>query len=197
MNRLIYRLMYRFTKPGWDTGITPPEVVEAFQNGSLPEGPVLDLGCGTGTNAIYMARQGRQAFGLDYVPRAIETARRAAANAAVTERAQFFVADVTRLDTLKLPPCAFALDMGCFHDLSAEQQQRYAALLAAQLVPGGRYLLFTLKPRQEAGYRFGVSREQVEAVFSPGFEITRREDGMGGGATWFWMTKRHGDEPRA
>lgn len=52
MNPIIYRLLYRLTRPPWDTGITPPEVVATFAEGDLPPGPALDLGCGTGTNVI-------------------------------------------------------------------------------------------------------------------------------------------------
>ena len=106
--------------------------------------------------------------------------------------AHFSVADVTKLDALNLPPCAFALDMGCFHGLGPAGQQRYAELLAAQLLPGGRYMLYTLIPRNEAGWRFGVTVEQVRAVFSARFEITRVEAGRQGrgGANWYWMTLR-------
>ncbi len=190
MNRLIYRLMYRFTRPAWDTGVTPPEVVQAFAEGDIPPGPVLDLGCGTGTNTLYMARQGRPAFGVDFVPGAIRRATQAAQKAGLADQARFFVADVTNLSQLKLPPCAFALDMGCFHGLRAEQQRRYAAGLTAQLTSSGRYMLYAMDPHPEAGYRFGVSEEQVRAVFSPSFDITRAEHGTfrRGTSTWYWMT---------
>jgi SAM-dependent methyltransferase len=190
MDRLIYRLMYRFTHPGWDTGVTPPEVVEAFARGEIPPGPTLDLGCGTGTNTIYIAQQGRQAIGIDFVPKAIAAAREKARQAGVASQTQFLVADVTDLAKLGLPLCAFAMDMGCFHSLNVEQQRRYAAGLAAQLLPGGRFMLYAADPRNEAGYRFGVSVQQVQAVFAPRFDITRTEPGRfrTGTSTWYWMT---------
>ena len=119
MNSLVYRLMYWLGRARWDTGIVPPEVVEAFQKGNIPEGPTLDLGCGTGTNVIYLAVQGRQAFGIDFMPQAVAKAQKKAQQAGVSERTQFITADVTRLKDLKLPPCAYALDMGCFHGLNA------------------------------------------------------------------------------
>jgi len=192
MNNLLYRLMYRFTKPAWDSGVTPPEVVQAFEQDSLPPGPALDLGCGTGTNVIYMARQGRRAIGVDFVPQAIGKARRAAQAAGVAGQTQFYVADVAELGRLGLPACAFALDMGCFHGLNAEQQRRYVAGLAALLVPGGRYMLYVLQPHSEGGYRFGVTAQQVTDVFSPQFEITRTEQGSMNHkpSAWYWMTRR-------
>jgi SAM-dependent methyltransferase len=192
MNNLIYRIMYLFTKPGWDTGVTPPEVVAAFEQDQIPAGPALDLGCGTGTNVIYMAQHGRQAIGVDFVPRAIAAAKDKARRANVAERTQFLVGDVSKLSQLGLPRCAYALDMGCFHGLSEEEQRRYAAALSALLVTGGRYMLFAADPHNEAGYHFGVERKQVEAVFGPTFDITHTERGPFGRnqATWYWMTRK-------
>jgi SAM-dependent methyltransferase len=194
MNQIIYRLLYRLTRPGWDTGITPPEVVDAFSAGDIPPGPALDLGCGTGTNVIYMAKQGRQAFGVDFVSRAIATAAEKARQAGAAGQTRFLVGDVTKLGRLGLPLCAFALDMGCFHGLSTEQQGHYAAGLSTQLTPGGRFMLYAADPLKEGGFRFGVAREQVELVFAPRFEITRTERGKfrSGGSTWYWMRLRPG-----
>lgn len=191
MNRLLYRLMYWLRMVPWDTGETPPEVVAAFQAGDIPPGAALDLGCGTGTNVLYMAQQGRQAIGLDFVPEAIAKARDKAQQAGVSERAQFQVADVTRLGELDLPPCGFALDMGCFHGLSPDGQRAYAEGLADTLVPGGRYMLYTLDPHSEAGISFGVLPERVQEVFAPRFAITRMERGgfWKRASTWFWMQR--------
>jgi hypothetical protein len=46
---MVLQHMYRFTKPDWDTGVTPPEVTTALDAFTQP-GRALDLGCGTGTN---------------------------------------------------------------------------------------------------------------------------------------------------
>jgi cyclopropane fatty-acyl-phospholipid synthase-like methyltransferase len=185
-------MMYWFGLTRWDTGKTPPEVQEAFRAGGIPPGAALDLGCGTGTNTIYMAKQGRQAFGLDFVPQAIHKAQRKAQHAGVAGQARFQVADVTRLDSLGLPPTGFALDMGCFHGLDPAGQQRYAEGLARTLVPGGRYMLYTLDPRTQAGISFGMLPKAVQAVFASGFDIVRMERGMGWsrGSTWFWMERK-------
>ncbi|NLG98776.1 MAG: class I SAM-dependent methyltransferase [Chloroflexi bacterium] len=192
MNALIYRLMYWLGMSRWDSGVTPPEVVEAFQAGNIPPGPVIDLGCGTGTNVIYMAMQGRQAIGIDFVPEAISKAREKAKKAGVSGQTQFYTADVTRLKEMDLPALAFALDMGCFHGLSLEGQHGYIEGLAHLLVPGGKYMLYTLQPRKEAGISYGMAPEHVQQVFSPWFEIDRIEhsESRDRGSTWFWMTKR-------
>jgi SAM-dependent methyltransferase len=192
MNSFLYRLLYFFGQARWDSGETPPEVIAAFQGGAILEGPALDLGCGTGTNVIYMAQQGRRAFGVDFVPQAILKAWEKTHRAGVTHQVQFYQADVTRLPELKLPKCAFALDMGCFHGLKEEDQQRYAQGLAEVLIPGGKYMLYVLHPRKQGPTRFGMAPEAVRAVFAPYFEIEREETGKfwDRGSTWFWMKRK-------
>lgn len=192
MNRFMYRLMYIFSKPPWDSGVTPPEVVEAFEKGSLPPGAALDLGCGTGTNTIYMARHGRQAIGLDFAPEAIGRAQRKAAAAGLADQTEFHVADVTRLDALNLPFIGVALDMGCFHGLNAAGRRAYADGLAAAMVPDGRFMLYTLHPHVDSGASFGVSPEQVHEAFEPCFAFLREERGTfwDRASTWFWMARR-------
>ena len=88
MNRLRFFWLYFLGKPRWDTNQTPPEVIETFH--SLPShGVALDLGCGTGTNVIFMAQHGWQATGIDFVAQAIRTARRKALRLGMQERTRF------------------------------------------------------------------------------------------------------------
>ncbi len=191
LSRLVYRLMYIFSRPNWDTGTTPPYVLQAFTQGDVPPGSALDLGCGTGTNVIYMAQQGRTAIGIDFAREAIVKARQKAAQAGVTDKTQFYVADVSRLDRLNLPTISFALDMGCFHGLTPEEQRRYMEGLSTLMCPGGWFMLYVVEPRQEAGIGYGMTLDAVRQVVSPWFQITRTEhdDYWRRGATWFWMKR--------
>ena len=72
--RRISFLFWYFSRPPWDSGLTPPELF-AFLN-DHPAGRAIDLGCGTGTNIITLARLGWQVTGLDFIPKAIEQARK-------------------------------------------------------------------------------------------------------------------------
>ena len=67
----VYERQYRRGAPRWDTGVTPPEVVEVFEGEDPPSGRALDLGCGTGTNVLYLARHGFEVVGVDVSPLAI------------------------------------------------------------------------------------------------------------------------------
>lgn len=91
---MLYNLIYRFGTPRWDTSITPPEVVDLIEGGTvIPSGSVLDLGYGTGTNVIYLARHGWEAVGVDFSPVAIQQARKLAKD---TPGATFVEGDVSR-----------------------------------------------------------------------------------------------------
>jgi methylase of polypeptide subunit release factors len=73
MRKLFFNLAY-LQKPVWDTGISPPELLDFIANHN--PGRALDLGCGTGTNSITLAKHGWEVTGVDFVKRAINLARR-------------------------------------------------------------------------------------------------------------------------
>ena len=187
MKKWMYSLMYRFGKPRWNTNITPPEVIETFGKFTEP-GTALDLGCGTGTNVIYMAQRGWQAIGVDFIAQAINKAREKAKFRGVTQSTRFYHADVTQLDKLNLPVCQFALDMGCFHGQSAQGRQDYINSLSKILAPGSLYMLYAFLPTiGRGGGLIGLSIEDAKRLFSPHFVIERYEQDEY--STWFWMKK--------
>lgn len=105
---------YRVGKAPWDTGVTPPELVALVEGyGALPPGRALELGCGTGTNAIYLARHGWEVAAVDLIDRAVDQAREKAAGAGVAVR--LLHGDATRLDELDVPgPFDLFFDLSCY-----------------------------------------------------------------------------------
>ena len=87
--------MPAITTPPWDTK-APKENVIAWQEGGWVHGDVLDIGCGLGDNAIYLAENGHAVTGLDISPTALITAERRARDAGVDVK--FTVAGSTKLD---------------------------------------------------------------------------------------------------
>jgi cyclopropane fatty-acyl-phospholipid synthase-like methyltransferase len=187
--RLIYSLWYFFDPP-WDTGVTPPEVVETVEGShSLPPGRAIDLGCGTGTNSLYLARHDWQVVGTDIAATAIRQARRKAKQAGLS--AKFYVADVTRLDFLE-PPFDLALDIGCFHSISATARPRYRDQLSRLLRSGACYMLYAFEPRQGFLMDMGLTCDQLQALFQPYFRLLRVERGAdpnGPSSAWYWLER--------
>ena len=189
LQRLFYSLWYCF-RPPWDTGITPPEVVEAIEGpNALTPGRALDLGCGTGANSLYFARHGWQVVGVDLAVTAIRRARRRAREAGLS--VDFHAADVTRLDFLQ-PAYDLALDIGCFHALDATGWDRYRDELRRLLRPGARYMLYAFGPRRGRLIAMGITREEVRRLFEPGFRLLRIEGGAdptGPSSAWYWLER--------
>ncbi len=171
----------------WDTNVTPPEVVE-FLARTHP-GRALDLGCGTGTNAIALVRHGWQATGVDFAPKAIRTARRKAAAAGLA--IDFHCADVSDLQILD-GPYDYALDIGCLFTLHINQRPGYARELARLLRPQGDYMLYAWLPRTWKGGLRGISAEAVESLLQDAFVRTRLVigDEKGFPSAWYWYRRR-------
>jgi SAM-dependent methyltransferase len=123
----------------WDTGQPEPTLVEWLDQAGLQPGRALEIGCGTGTNALWLAQRGFDVLALDLAPLAIERAR-AKARAQNATRCELQVRDFMRGEPL---PGTFQLvfDRGCFHVFQdPEDQARFAERVAALLAPGGVWL---------------------------------------------------------
>jgi SAM-dependent methyltransferase len=152
---------YRGTPP-WDIGRHQPVFEQALREGAI-RGPVLDVGCGTGENALYLAAQGHDVTGVDAVPAAIAAARDKADARGL--RVDFVVGDALALGTLGRR-FATVIDSGLFHTFDDEERERFRESLAAALEPGGRYLVLCFSERElrEGGPR-RVTRAELRDVF--------------------------------
>jgi len=182
VRRLWFGLWYWLPRrPPWDTGVTPPEL-ERFVGSHAP-GRALDLGCGTGTNVVYLARNGWKAVGVDFARRAIAKARGRARDAGV--ECTFLVADVTRL---AVPgPFDLALDIGCLHSIAAAGRAAYAAGLARVVRSGGTFLLYAFAP---GGPAVGLTADDVRATFADDFDVVGIEEGKGRPSAWYTLVRR-------
>ncbi len=186
MRALFFEVRYLLGNAPWDTGVVPPEVVELAEGGGLPPGRALDLGCGTGTSSLYLARHGWEVVGVDFSFLAVLRARRRARRERLPVR--FYRADVTRLPFLR-EPFDLVLDIGCLHGLPPEDRERYAAEVHRLARPGGLYLLYAFLPRPER--RRGIAPDEVLRLF-PAFALERREQGAdpsGPAAAWYWLRR--------
>jgi methyl halide transferase len=155
----------------WDTGQPEPLLVEFVASGAIKPSLTLEIGAGTGTNAIWMAERGFDVLGVDVSPLAVERARAKMDGRAL--RCRF-----AALDFLAAPPPGgpfqFVFDRGCFHVFDEpDQRQRFAAQVAAALTPGGLWLSLigsTEGPPREFGPPRRSAREITLAI-EPALEI--------------------------
>jgi SAM-dependent methyltransferase len=169
--RLAFAWMYRTGRTPWDTGVTPPEVVDLIEGAdALPAGRALDLGCGTGTNVRYLADRGWDATGVDAEPRAVERAVTAIAD---VPNARVLRGDLTRLDALGLEgPFDLVLDIGCFHGIGRSRRDAYVAGVAARTRLGATLFLYAFPVR--GVIPVGVSASEIAHRFAPAFEPVGR-----------------------
>ena len=169
--RLLFHYWY-FRQPKWDTGISPPELIDFIQ-GHKPR-RAIDIGCGTGTNVITLARAGWQVTGIDFAPRAIQLAKRKAREAGV--RAELFVKDATKMRGIT-GPYGFALDIGCFHGISQRGQKNYLKQLDRILAPDGFWLLYGFFKPSTRHAEPGLVEADMGLITSR-FTLISRRDGF-------------------
>lgn len=183
MQRLFHWLRYNWLylgRPPWDTGISPPELLEFIR--LHPPGCALDLGCGTGTNLLTLAKSGWQVTGVDFAPRAMHEARRKFRRAGVEGLVR--QGDVTRLETVR-GLYDLVLDIGCYHGLLEAGRAAYRQNLVQILAPGGYYLLYA-RWKTNTGDPFGITQADFEALNLLLFMEERQDsqDRFGRLATW-------------
>lgn len=130
---------YETADTPWDSGLVDPALRTLVDSSAVRPCEALEFGCGTGTNAVYLAGAGFRVTAIDYSPLAIEQARAKAAVAGVTVR--WHVGDLATLD---LPPASFEFlfDRGCYHCLRREGRlSDYQQAVKRLLKPGARVLL--------------------------------------------------------
>jgi SAM-dependent methyltransferase len=174
---LVYRAFYVARLRIWERRASPPDLIDLVEGShALAPGRALDLGCGTGTDSIYLARHGWDVTGVDMVPEALAIARRTAATSGV--HANFVQGDVTRLADAVQGMFDLLLDFGCLHTLPADQRPSYVDSVSAVANPGATFLLygFARAPRL-APMPAGISLDEVRQRFSRDWEIVGAERG--------------------
>ena len=154
--------------PTWDIGRPQGAVVRLATAGHI-SGSVLDAGCGTGENALYLAGLGHAVLGVDFAAAAIERAIAKAADRHLP--VEFRVADALDLDALGRT-FDTVLDVGLFHTFEDAERPRYAPSLGAALRPGGRAFLLCWSDRNPFGRGpRRISRREIRATFHDGWQV--------------------------
>lgn len=177
LRRLSFQLSY-YRRPPWDTGISPPELIQFIRDHA--PGRAIDIGCGTGTNVITLALAGWKVTGVDYAPRAVHLAKKKIKAAKM--QAEVSVSDATRLDGIR-GPFDLALDIGCFHNLTMEHQGKYLEQLERILAPGGFWLMYGSLRSEADDASFGLSEAEISRISSR-LALLSRQDGVDDQRHW-------------
>ncbi|HXY66953.1 MAG TPA: class I SAM-dependent methyltransferase [Mycobacterium sp.] len=136
---------------------------------ALPAGTALELGCGTGDTAIYLAKHGWQVTAVDFVPTALEKAR---AKARVeSANVNFVHADVRQLRQAGINgPLQLIVDNGCLHNMNDGDRDSYVREVSAVAAPDARLLIVAFVPGGRFGVR-GIDRAEMERRFASGWTL--------------------------
>jgi ubiquinone/menaquinone biosynthesis C-methylase UbiE len=194
--------LYSNTISPWDTGRPDQYLQQIIAKEGMQHGAgVLDVGCGTGTNAIWLAKQGFHVTGVDISSVAIARAKAKMSLANVT--CNFLVADIL---TLQMPSASFefAFDLGCFHQFDLpHNRDLFAYAIRTLLKPTGKLLTISGSadgpvcgdgpPRR--------SCREIVAAFEPYFRLLSLRaaffdrEGSERSRAWICLLERRPDDP--
>jgi methyl halide transferase len=172
-----WNMHYQSDEPPWETGRPSSELARVIAEEKIQPCRLIELGCGTGINAVWLAQQGFDVTGVDFNELAIEKARRRAAEAGAAVR-------LVLADVLNFPadfefqeghePFPFFFDRGCYHAVRDLNAQAYVRTLQRVTAPGSLGLILTGNAREpHVPGPPVVSEEQFHAELEPAFEIVR------------------------
>lgn len=180
----------------WDVGQPQPAIVRLASEGGVV-GAVLDVGCGTGENALHIASLGLRVMGVDVAETALAIARDKAEDRGL--EAEFAGADALQLGRLGRM-FETVLDCGLFHTFDGEERRGYVASLASVTQrDGALYVLCFSDVDPDTGGPHRISQEELRAAFSPnnGWNVAAIEPNRvqtryhhGGAPAWFATIRR-------
>ncbi len=159
--------------------VTHPDenLVNWLRGGVIAPGRVLELGCGNGRNAIFLAREGFSVDAVDYAGVAIEWARQRAHEAGAAVRLQH-----SSVFDLRVEPNSYDLvyDSGCFHHIAPHRRSQYVALVSQALRPQAWFGMVCFRPeggsgltddevysRRTLGGGLGYTEAQLSEIWCP------------------------------
>ena len=146
----------------------------------------LELGCGLGIFSCFMASQGIKATGVDFSSVAIDKATKRVANN--PDKPEFIVGDVTNLRNID-KQFDVSFDVGCFHCLNEESQQKYVSEIHRLLKPGATHLIWAMDS-SPSGIK--LSPKYVEQTFGGHFKLDQSKFSRRRIASshWYWLIRK-------
>jgi methyl halide transferase len=169
VSRMDWDAIYRKGTPEWETGAASAELIRVLEEGPVRPGSVLELGCGTGADAICLFRHGFDVTAIDISPMAIERARGRAEREDALIR--FIQADAVQF-AATAGQFDFVFDAGFYHYIRQTNMDAYLDVLWRVTRPGSYYL--SLMGADSETYEGGppqVSEEDIHDELGRLFEF--------------------------
>lgn len=131
----------------WEITKAPVELIEVIQNNIVTPCKTLDIGCGTGNYAIYLAKKGFDVTGVDFSENALAIAKQRALLANV--KIEFVKADALALSKVLNDKYSFIFDYGLLHHIPLEKISEYAQQFRKLLAKGRRLLIVCYSEEDE------------------------------------------------
>jgi len=160
---------YRGAKPpAWDIGRPADELQKLVREGTVRSCRAVDLGCGSGTDAIFLASHGFDVTAIDISPTALSQAQEKARKAGVSVR--WVLADVVAPPDLG--PFDFIYDRGCYHNVRDQNLTAYVDTVRRFSHPGTKFLLLSARRDEHAPAEYpGVTEEEFRYDFLSWFDV--------------------------
>lgn len=156
----------------WELGKPRRQLVEAVERGWIRSGRALDICCGLGTNALYLAKKGFQVSGIDVSKTAIKRAvKKANRDEAVID---YLVGNAVHLPFHR-NVFNFIFDMGCFHHIMPVDRGSYLHGVRRVLMDDGKYLVVCFSSLNGPAWNH-FTKKEIREIFSPFFKIEKTEE---------------------
>ncbi|MCA9039589.1 MAG: class I SAM-dependent methyltransferase [Planctomycetaceae bacterium] len=162
---------YQNNDTPWDSRQVSKELKRVIEEHQIKPARALELGCGTGTNAIHLAQQGFEVTAVDFSERALETAAMKAHEANV--EIKFILGDLTDLH-LAVTPFDFLFDRGVYHCVRNENLPGFLNTLKKNTHPGSLWLSLSGSTNEEHDEHIPkVSEEDIKQDLGGLFDIVQ------------------------
>jgi len=159
----------RKTRAPWDTGKIAIELKKVVEDGTIKPGRAVVLGCGTGTNSIYLASKGFDVTALDIAPTALAMAKTKADKAKASVR--WMLVDVTAVPKLK--PFDFIFDRGCYHGVRRSNAKGFVESARKLSRAGTKFLILAGNANEARHYGPPrVKEADIRKDFTSSFDFT-------------------------
>jgi SAM-dependent methyltransferase len=192
-----YDILYRLKITPWDHDRVSERLKGFIAEWGSPPGYALDIGCGTGRDAVYLAQHGWTVTAVDGARQALDTAQQRAD--ATEVEVHWVQGDVCQLDRLDIrDDYGLVLDRGCFHDLTDEQRDEWARGVNAVTASQAGLLMSAFEPRRRGPGPRGVAEEDLMRHVGHTWELrssaqdleVRAPWWLGGQLRWYQLRRR-------